>query len=130
MWGFILAIFIFSLLTTTINDAGLLNPVPEVHDFNTDNISSDSSEIREVFSHDSASAEKSWYQDFPGLDLLIVVTRMFDILFKAMGMTVYIHPTLISYGVPAGLAVLFQTVTSFMEGIFIFQVWRRFKLEN
>ena len=130
MWGFILAIFIFSLLTSTFNDEGLINPGPDVAAFDTDAVSSDSSEIREVFSHDSAASEKSWYQDFPGMDLLLVVSRMFEILFNALAMTAYIKPTLISYGVPESLALLLQAIISLMEGVFLFQVWRRFKIEN
>lgn len=130
MWGFILAIFIFSLLTSTLNEAGLVNPVPEVNDFNVDNITTSEENVREVFSEDSVSPEKTWFQDFPGVDILIIVSQMFDILFKALGMTVYIQPTLLEYGMPDGLALLFQTVVTFMEGIFVFQVWRRFKLEN
>jgi len=130
MWGFILAIFIFSLLTSTINEAGLVNPVPEVNDFNVDNITSSSDNVKEIINEDSMDSEDKWYMSLPGADLLIIVAKMFDILFKALGMTVYIMPTLLQYGVPDGLALLFQTVVTFMESIFLFQVWRRFKIEN
>lgn len=129
MWGFILAIFIFSLLTTTINEAGLLT-VHEVNDFNVDNITSSSDNVKEILNVDSMDSEEKWYQSLPGADLLIIVAKMFDILFKALGITVYVMPTLLSYGMPAGLALLFQSVITFMESIFLFQVWRRFKIEN
>jgi len=127
MWGFILAIFIFSLLTTTINDAGLLIAVPEVNDFNATNISTDAAAIEEVLATDPEGLVE---QTSNLIKVVSIVADMFNILIKAIGMTIYLLPTLLSYGVPDGLALMFQTIVSFMEGIFLFQVWRRFKLEN
>jgi len=127
MWGFILAIFIFSLLTTTINDAGLLIAVPEVNDFNATNISTDAAAIEEVIANDPEGLVE---QTSNLIKVVSIVADMFNILIKAISMTVYLMPTLLSYGMPAGLALMFQTIVSFMEGIFLFQVWRRFKIEN
>jgi len=127
MWGFILAIFIFSLLTTTINDAGLLIAVPEVNDFNATNISTDAAAIEEVLATDPEGLVE---QTSNLIKVVSIVADMFNILIKAISMTVYLMPTLLSYGVPDGLALMFQTIVSFMEGIFLFQVWRRFKIEN
>jgi len=127
MWGFILAIFIFSLLTSTINDSGLLNPVQEVNDFNAGNISTDAETIEEVLATDPEGLVE---QTSNILKVVSIVADMFNILIKAIGMTVYLMPTLLSYGMPDGLAMMFQTIVSFMEGIFLFQVWRRFKIES
>lgn len=127
MWGFILAIFIFSLLTSTINEAGLIQPVPEVADFNADNISTDAAAIEEVIATDPEGLVESTSNI---IKVVSIVADMFNILIKAISMTVYLMPTLLSYGVPDGLALMFQTIVSFMEGIFLFQVWRRFRIEN
>lgn len=127
VWGFILAIFIFSLLTSTINEAGLVNPVPEVNDFNSTNISTDAAAIEEVIANDPEGLVESTSNI---IKVVSIVADMFNILIKAIGMTVYLMPTLLSYGVPDGLALMFQTIVSFMEGIFLFQVWRRFRIEN
>ena len=129
LWGFILAIFIFSLLTSAINDAGLLI-VGEVDDFDSDNITSSTSTITEILTDDSIQSEESFFESLPGADALFIVVKMFKVLVTALGMTVYILPTLLSYGVPAALASMFQLIVTFMEGIFLFQVWRRFKIEN
>ena len=129
LWGFILGIFIFSLLTTAINDAGLMT-VEEVDDFNSDNISAGTATITETLTDDSMVSEKSFLESIPGIDGLFIGAKMFNVLITALGMTIYILPTLLSYGVPAALASMFQLIVTFMEGIFLFQVWRRFKIEN
>ena len=129
LWGFILGIFIFSLLTSAINDAGLLT-VGEVDDFNSDNITSSTSTIKEIVTDDSIQSEDNYFAQLLGIDAIFIVVKMFKVLISALGMTVYILPTLLSYGVPAGLASMFQLIVTFMECIFLFQVWRRFKIEN
>ena len=129
MWGFVLAIFIYSLLSVAINDAGLMT-VGEVNDFNSDNITAGTATIKEIVTDDSMQSEESFFSSLPGIDALFIVVKMFKVLVSALGMTVYILPTLLSYGVPAALASMFQLIVTFMEGIFLFQVWRRFKIEN
>ena len=129
LWGFILAIFIFSLITSAINDAGLMT-VGEVDDFNSDNITAGTSTITEVLTDDSMQSEESFFSSLPGIDALFIAVKMFKVLVSALGMTIYILPTLLSYGMPAALASMFQLIVTFMEGIFLFQVWRRFKIEN
>lgn len=130
LWGFILAIFIFSLLTSAINDAGLMIPVGEVDDFNGTNIKAGTTTITEVLTDDSIQSEKSLLENLPGYEAVYIILKMFAVLLSALGMTIYILPTLLSYGVPAVLANMFQMVVTFMEGIFLFQIWRRFKFEN
>jgi len=127
VWSYILAIFIFSLLTSTINEAGLLIPVHEVNDFNAENMSSDAAVISEVLADDPEGLLETGSSTIKALS---IVASMFSIVIKALGMTVYLMPTLISYGMLAELALMFQTIVSFLEGIFLFQIWRRFKFEN
>jgi len=55
---------------------------------------------------------------------------MFAVLFEALKMTALIYFPLVKFGVPEPLALMLQTIVTFMEMIFIFQVWRRFKMEN
>ena len=129
LWGFILAIFIFSLLTSALNDAGLM-VVSEVDDFSSANITAGTATITEVLTDDSIQSEKTLLENLPGYEAVYIIIKMFKVLISALGMTVYILPTLLSYGMPAALASMFQLIVTFMEGIFLFQVWRRFKIEN
>jgi len=52
VWGFILAIFIFSLLSSTMNEMGILT-VHEVDDFDVTAMDNQSAEIKQVITVDS-----------------------------------------------------------------------------
>ena len=129
VWGFILAIFIFSLLSSTMNEMGILT-VHEVDDFDADAMTNQSAEIKQVITVDSESSMLEKAREGFGLDLIFIAIKMFSVLFEALKMTALIYFRLVKYGVPAALAMMIQTTVTFMEMIFIFQVWRRFKMEN
>jgi len=128
VWGFILAIFLFSLLSTTMNEMGILT-VHEVEDFNATAMEASSASIKEVITEDSEQSSKSFFEQLPGVDLLYIAVKMFTILFESLKMTALVYFPLVKFGVPGPLALMLQTVVTFMEGIFIFQVWRRFNME-
>ena len=129
VWGFILAIFIYSLLASTINEMGLMQ-VHEVADFNETAMTDQSASIKEVVTDDSESSILEKAREGFGLDLIFIAIKMFDVLFKALAMTLWVKAPLINFGVPVALANMIQAIVTFMEMIFIFQVWRRFKMEN
>ena len=129
VWGFILAIFIYSLLSSTMNEMGLLT-VHEVADFNETVMTDQSASIKEVVTDDSESSILEKAREGFGLDLIFIAIKMFDVLFKALAMTLWVKAPLINFGVPVALANMIQAIVTFMEMIFIFQVWRRFKMEN
>lgn len=129
VWGIILAIFIFSLLSSTMNEMGILT-VHEVDDFNKTAMNNQSATIKEVVTDDSESSIFQKAQSGFGLDLVFIAIKMFAVLFEALKMTALIYFPLVKYGVPEALATMIQTIVTFMEMIFIFQVWRRFKMEN
>ena len=129
IWGFILAIFIFSLLSSTMNEMGIMT-VHEVDDFDADAMTNQSASIKEVVTDDSESSILEKAREGFGLDLIFIAIKMFDVLFKALAMTLWVKAPLINFGVPIALANMIQAIVTFMEMIFIFQVWRRFKMEN
>ncbi|MCK5138232.1 MAG: hypothetical protein KAQ85_00180 [Thermodesulfovibrionia bacterium] len=129
VWGFILAIFIYSLLASTMNEMGLMQ-VHEVADFNESAMTDQSASIKEVVTEDSESSVLEKAREGFGLDLIFIAIKMFDVLFKALAMTLWVQAPLVNFGVPAALANMIQAIVTFMEMIFIFQVWRRFKMEN
>ena len=129
IWGFILAIFIFSLLSSTMNEMGIMT-VHEVDDFDADAMTNQSASIKEVVTDDSESSILEKAREGFGLDLVFIVIKMFAVLFEALKMTALVYFPLVKFGVPAPLASMLQTIVTFMEMIFIFQVWRRFKMEN
>lgn len=129
VWGFILAIFLYSLLASAFNEMGLLYS-PEIAEFNETNMTNQSATIKHVVTGDSESSLTEKARDIPGLDLLFIVIRMFGVLFEALIMTAWVRAPLITFGVPVPLANMIQATVTFMEMIFIFQVWRRFKMEN
>lgn len=129
IWGFILAIFIFSLLSSTMNEMGIMT-VHEVDDFDADAMNNQSASIKEVVTDDSESSILEKAREGFGLDLVFIAIKMFAVLFEALKMTALVYFPLVKFGVPAPLALMLQTIVTFMEMIFIFQVWRRFKMEN
>ena len=129
IWGFILAIFIFSLLSSTMNEMGIMT-VHEVDDFDADAMTNQSASIKEVVTDDSESSILEKAREGFGLDLVFIAIKMFAVLFEALKMTALVYIPLVKFGVPAPLALMLQTIVTFMEMIFIFQVWRRFKMEN
>ncbi|NOR84526.1 hypothetical protein GQ473_00265 [archaeon] len=129
IWGFILAIFIFSLLSSTMNEMGIMT-VHEVDDFDADAMNNQSASIKEVITDDSESSILEKAREGFGLDLVFIAIKMFAVLFEALKMTALVYFPLVKFGVPAPLALMLQTIVTFMEMIFIFQVWRRFKMEN
>lgn len=129
VWGFILAIFIFSLLSSTMNEMGILT-VHEVDDFDVTAMDNQSAEIKQVITVDSDSSMLEKAREGFGLDLIFIAIKMFAVLFEALKMTALIYFPLVKFGVPEPLALMLQTIVTFMEMIFIFQVWRRFKMEN
>ena len=129
IWGFILAIFIFSLLSSTMNEMGIMT-VHEVDDFDADAMTNQSASIKEVVTDDSESSILEKAREGFGLDLVFIAIKMFAVLFEALKMTALVYFPLVKFGVPAPLALMLQTIVTFMEMIFIFQVWRRFKMEN
>jgi len=129
VWGFILAIFIFSLLSSTMNEMGIMS-VHEVDDFNSTAITDQSATIKEVVTDDSESSILEKAREGFGLDLVFIALKMFAVLFEALEMTALVYFPLVKFGVPGPLALMLQTIVTFMEMIFIFQVWRRFKMEN
>lgn len=128
VWGFILAVFIYCLLTSTINDMGILT-VHEVEEFNQTAIESSSSDIKQVVTDDS-ELPTSQVSEALGIDLLGTAMRMFTALFNALYLTALVYMPLVKLGVPEPLALMLQAIVTFMEGIFIFQIWRRFRMEN
>lgn len=129
IWGFILVIFIFSLLSSTMNEMGIMT-VHEVDDFDADAMTNQSASIKEVVTVDSESSILEKAREGFGLDLIFIALKMFAVLFEALKMTALVYFPLVKFGVPAPLALMLQTIVTFMEMIFIFQVWRRFKMEN
>ena len=129
IWGFILAIFIFSLLSSTMNEMGIMT-VHEIDDFDADAMTNQSASIKEVVTDDSESSILEKAREGFGLDLVFIAINMFGVLFEALKMTALVYFPLVKFGVPAPLALMLQTIVTFMEMIFIFQVWRRFKMEN
>lgn len=129
IWGFILAIFIFSLLSSTMNEMGIMT-VHEIDDFDADAMTNQSASIKEVVTDDSESSILEKAREGFGLDLVFIAIKMFAVLFEALKMTALVYFPLVKFGVPAPLALMLQTIVTFMEMIFIFQVWRRFKMEN
>lgn len=129
IWGFILAIFIFSLLSSTMNEMGIMT-VHEVDDFDADAMTNQSASIKEVVTDDSESSILEKAREGFGLDLVFIAIKMFAVLFEALKMTALVYFPLVKFGVPTPLALMLQTIVTFMEMIFIFQVWRRFKMEN
>lgn len=129
IWGFILAIFIFSLLSSTMNEMGIMT-IHEVDDFNADAMANQSASIKEVITEDSESSMLEKAREGFGLDLVFIAIKMFGVLFEALEMTALVYFPLVKFGVPAPVALMIQSAVFFMEMIFIFQVWRRFKMEN
>lgn len=129
VWGFILAIFIYSLLASTMNEMGVLYS-PEIAEFNESAMSDQSSTIKHVVTEDSESSVLEKAREGFGLDLIFIALKMFDVLFEALKMTLWVRAPLIAFGVPTAFADMIQATITFMEMIFIFQVWRRFKMEN
>ena len=112
-----------------MNEMGLLYS-PEVAEFNETTIADQSAEIKKVVTVDSESSVLEKAREGFGLDLIFIALKMFDVLFKALAMTLWVRAPLIAFGVPTPMADMIQATVSFMEMIFIFQVWRRFKMEN
>lgn len=129
VWGFILAIFLYSLLSSSMNEMGLLT-VHEVNDFDSEDMKNQSAEIKQVVTVDSESSMLEKAQEGFGLDFIFIAIKMFTVLFKALEMTLWVRAPLLAFGVPTPLADMIQAAVTFMEMIFIFQVWRRFKMEN
>lgn len=129
MWGFILVIMIFSLLSSTMNEMGIMT-VHEVAEFNETAMTDQSASIKEVVTDDSESSILEKAREGFGLDLVFIAIKMFDVLFKALAMTLWVKAPLVNFGVSTPLADMIQAIVTFMEMIFIFQVWRRFKMEN
>ena len=129
VWGFILAVFIYSLLASTMNEMGLLYS-PEIASFNETEMTNQSARIKHVVTEDSETSMVEKAQDGFGLDLIFIALKMFTVLFEALKMTLWVRAPLIAFGVPTPLADMIQATITFMEMIFIFQVWRRFKMEN
>ncbi|NOR85909.1 hypothetical protein GQ473_07395, partial [archaeon] len=125
VWGFILVICIYSLLASTMNEMGLMQ-VHEVADFNESAMTDQSASIKEVVTEDSESSVLEKAREGFGLDLIFIAIKMFDVLFKALTMTLWVQASLVKFGVPVALANMTQAIVTFMEMIFIFQVWRRF----
>lgn len=112
-----------------MNEMGILT-VHEVDDFNATAMDEQSAEIKKVITEDSESSITDKLSNIAILDLLNIAIQMFAVLFEALKMTALIYFPLVKYGVPEALATMIQTIVTFMEMIFIFQVWRRFKMEN
>lgn len=129
IWGFVLVIMIFSLLSSTMNEMGIMS-VYEIADFNETAMTNQSASIKEVVTSDSESSISEKAREGFGLDLVFIAIKMFDVLFKALVMILWVKAPLINFGVPVALANMIQAIITFMEMIFIFQVWRRFKMEN
>lgn len=104
--------------------------VHEVNDIDPDAITDGTAQITKIINEDSSQPTESFMESLPGYELVYIATKMFSVLFEALEMTTFIYIPLLAYGVPFALAMMIQTVISLMEAMFIFQVWRKFKMEN
>ena len=104
--------------------------VHEINDFESSSIVNSSTNIKQIINEDSAQPTESFMESLPGYELVYIAVKMFAVLFEALKLTVYVYAPLVKYGVPEQMALMFQTIVTFLEGVFIFQVWRKFKMEN
>lgn len=113
-YAIIIFIFIFSLTSTAVNEM-------EIFEWNTntdtgisdDDITELDSRVSASVSVDELESEDQTFGLFAGVQMVI---NAVGVLIKAIGTTIIIYPTLVNIGFPAAIALIFQGVTTVIEG--------------
>lgn len=128
-WGILLAIFIFSSLTVTVNDLGVFDQKGYIVGSSTNSSAIDDSTdaIKEITT-DDINSEGDLRDEVPDYGGITIFFKLVSLIIQALGMLILIAPTLIDYGVPTSIAVMIQGVISLTEAAFIVSVWRKYKV--
>lgn len=115
-YAIVLFIFVFSLMSTTINELGIF-------DWNTVETGLDSDSITEIedMAHastnvKSGSSEGDVFGLFAGVQMIINAA---GVMLKAFGSTVVVYFTLVNIGFPVAIASMLQGLVSLVEAIAI-----------
>lgn len=114
-YAIVLFIFIFSLTSTAVNEMGIFEWNTNTDTGITDgDITELDSRVSSSVDVDELESEDDTFGLFAGVQMII---NAIGILIKSIGSTLVIYPTLTNLGFPAVIAVIFQGITTVIEGI-------------
>lgn len=120
-----LTIFIFSLTVSTVNDLGIF-------DMNMEGVGLEANESQmediQVITDQEVLSGDDYIGSNPDLGGTEMFVKMFRIFVNALGMVVYIHPTLVSIGFPIAIATMIQTIITLVEAIGLIGFYRKYRV--
>ena len=111
-YAIILFIFIFSLLSSSVNQMDIFQTDAIETGITDDDITLINSSAEDSLSVGDMDSEENAFSVFSGVQMII---NSANVLFSAIGNTLIVMPTLLKYGVPVPVALLFQLVVSYIE---------------
>lgn len=111
-YSIILFIFIFSLLSSTINELDIFNSDAIETGITDDDIQLINTSSRDSVNVDPLESEEGVFGIFSGAQMII---NSANVLISAIANTIIVLPTLEKYNVPTSIALIFQLMVTYIE---------------
>lgn len=126
MAGILLSVFIFASVMTMVNSLDIFSYQMDDYGYNVNNTIVNESTKDIIYLDQTNMDDPNQYN--PDVGAWSIITNIMSMIKNALVITIYVYPTLITYGVPSAIAGMIQGILSLVEMLFLITVLRRFRV--